>query len=90
MIHAGILDGLGAIIRARGLNETAIAELRRRWPGVSFTLCAEDDVPARLAAHASGDGYAVYLVSGAEHCVAFTEHVEAATGLVLAAIDQDD
>ena len=32
---------------------------------------------------------AVYLVSGSEHCVAFTEHLEAATGLVLAAASDD-
>jgi hypothetical protein len=89
MIHAGVLDGTRELVQALGLNEGAIAELRRRWPGVSFTLCSEDDVPARLAAHASGDGYDIYLVSGAEHCVAFTEHIEAATGLVLAILSED-
>jgi hypothetical protein len=90
MIHAGILEGVHELIQARGLDEATVAELRRRWPGVSFTLCGEDDVPARLSSHASGDGYAVYLVSGAEHCVAFTEHIEAATGLVLAVSDPGD
>ncbi len=89
MIHAGVLDGARELIQAHGLNEGAITELRRRWPGVSFTLCSEDDVPARLTAYASGDGYDIYLVSGAEHCVAFTEHIEAATGLVLATLSED-
>ena len=85
MIDAGVIDAARATIAARGLDEGAIAELRRCWPGVSFTLCGEDDVPARLVPHARGEGYDFYLVSGAEHCVAFTEHPEAATGLVLAA-----
>ncbi len=89
MINAGVLDGTREFIKAHGLDETVIAELRRRWPGVSFTLCSEDDVPARLTAHLSGDGYDIYLVSGAEHCVAFTEHIEAATGLVLATLSED-
>ncbi len=89
MINAGIIESSREIIQARGLDENCIGELRRRWPGVSFTLCSEDDVPARLTPHAPGEGYAIYLVSGAEHCVAFTEHIEAATGLVLATVSEE-
>jgi hypothetical protein len=85
MISADTLAKAVAQVDAVGLSEAVVLALRKAWPGVSFTYCSENDIPARLKPAAEGAGYAVYLVSGAEHCVAFTEHLEAATGLVLAA-----
>lgn len=88
MITPGVIEGVRDQVQACGLNEAAIAMMRRHWPGISFTLCSEDDVPARLSPYATDTGFDIYLVSGAEHCVAFTERFEAATGLVLAARDE--
>lgn len=73
-----------------GLSETGLATLRQAWPDIHFTFCSEDDVPARLTPAAEGEGFAVYLVSGAQHCVGFTNHLEAATGLVLASVSEED
>lgn len=89
MISADILTKVVTYTEATGLTEATIADLRQAWPGVSFTYCSEDDIPARLKPVAEGDGFGVYLVSGAEHCVAFTDHLEAATGLVLAEQTED-
>lgn len=86
----GLLQQIIARTETLGLSETAVAALRRQWPGLSFTLCSENDIPARLNPHASGAGFDLYLVSGAEHCVAFTDHLEAASGLVLASRDEDE
>lgn len=71
------------------LNESSLAHLRREWPGVHFTFCAEDDVPARLSPAQVGQGFNLYLVSNAEHCVAFTSQLEAASGIVLATFSED-
>jgi hypothetical protein len=83
-----------ALVTARagevGLTESGLAQLRQAWPDIHFTFCSEDDVPARLNPAATAEGFAVYLVSGAQHCVGFTNHLEAATGLVLAAISDED
>ena len=84
MIAADTLAKVVAQVDAVGLTEATVTALRQAWPGVHFTYCSEDDIPARLSPVAEGVGYGVYLVSGAEHCVAFTDHLEAATGLVLA------
>lgn len=73
-----------------GPSEAGIATLRQTWPDIHFTYCSEDDVPARLTPVAEGEGFAVYLVSGAQHCVGFTNHLEAATGLVLASVSEED
>jgi hypothetical protein len=89
MIAADTLAKVIAQVDAIGLAEATVVALRQAWPGVHFTYCTEDDVPARLQPVAVGAGYGVYLVSGAEHCVAFTDHLEAATGLVLAARSED-
>lgn len=89
MIATDTLDQVVAKLGEVGLSEAAIADLRAGWPGVHFTYCSEDDIPGRLKPAAVGDGFAVYLVSGAEHCVAFTDHLEAATGLVLAVQSED-
>lgn len=74
---------------ALGLSEHALAELRRAWPGIHFTYCSEDEVPARLSPYAEGEGFDLYLVSNAEHCVAFTGSLDAATGVVLAERSED-
>lgn len=73
-----------------GPTEAGVATLRKAWPEIHFTFCSEDDVPARLAPASEGEGFALYLVSGAQHCVGFTNHLEAATGLVLATVSADD
>lgn len=89
MIAADTLAKVVAQVDAVGLTEATVTALRQAWPGVHFTFCSEDDIPARLKPLAEGVGYGVYLVSGAEHCVAFTDHLEAATGLVLAANSEE-
>lgn len=89
MITSGILQQVSDKAAALGLSENALALLRRQWPGLSFTWCSENDIPARLKPHAVGASFDLYLVSGAEHCVAFTDHLEAATGVVLASRDED-
>ena len=89
MIPAETLAKVIAQVDAVGLSEATICALRQSWPGVHFTWCSDNDIPARLKPVAEDAGFAVYLVSGAEHCVAFTEHLEAATGLVLAAASDD-
>jgi Family of unknown function (DUF6129) len=85
VIAAEVLARVTAQVGEMGLSEATIVALRQAWPGVHFTFCCEDDIPARLEPRANGEGFGIYLVSGAQHCVAFTDHLEAATGLVLAA-----
>ena len=90
MIAADTLAKIIAQVDEVGLSETTVTALRQAWSAVHFTWCSEDDIPGRLKPAAEGVGYGVYLVSGAEHCVAFTDHLEAATGLVLATQTEED
>lgn len=89
MITAEELGEIVGQINIVGLSESLVVTLRQAWPGIHFTYCSEDDVPARLKPVVVGQGYGVYLASNSEHCVAFTNHLEAATGLVLAANSEE-
>lgn len=84
-----LLAAVAAHAEREDLSEAVVFALRRAWPGIHFTWCAEDDVPARVKPVRTGAGFAIYLVGGADHCVAFTDRIEAATGLVLASRSED-
>lgn len=90
MIALDTLAKVVAQVDTAGPGEATVAALRQAWPAIHFTCCTEGDIPGRLRPVAEGEGYGVYLVSGAGHCVAFTDHLEAATGLVLAVRDEED
>ena len=88
-ISADTLAAVAARAAELDLSEASVTHLRREWPGIHFTFCGEDDVPARLSPVLEGEGFNLYLVSNADHCVAFTSQVEAASGIVLAAVADD-
>lgn len=90
MIDRPTLERIAARAGELDLSEAGVQHLRREWPGLHFTLCGEDDVPARLKPILEGDGFALYLVSNASHCVAFTEDPHTATGVVLAVYTPGD
>lgn len=89
MIAPETLTEIKTQAAALGLSEQALVELRRAWPAIHFTYCSEDEVPARLSPYAEGEGFDLFLVSNAEHCVAFTGDPAAATGVVLAERSED-
>ncbi|MEI6415765.1 MAG: DUF6129 family protein [Pseudomonadota bacterium] len=60
------------------------AHLREACPGISMTVCSEDDIPPHLTAAASNAVCALYYVDGRGHCHTLTTDAEAATGLVVA------
>ncbi len=88
-INADLLAAVAARAGEMELSEAGIAHLRREWPGVHFTFCGEDDVPARLNPYLEGEGFHLFLVNNADHCVAFTSQLEAATGIVLAVVNEE-
>ena len=84
MIEPTLIEKLADALVEQGLDEAAILALRAAHPGLHFTLCSDEDVPARLAPVAERSGFNVYLVDAGEHCVKFTTDLSQASGLVLA------
>jgi hypothetical protein len=71
------------------LDDTTLDCLRGRWPGLHFTICGDDDVPARLSPVLERPNFNVYLVNGSEHCLTLTNDPEVAIGVVLAWMDEE-
>lgn len=74
------------------------AAMRERFPGLRFTACADDDIPARCKpvaeAGSAGAGsetplFRLYLIDASEHCLKLTNDPELACGIVLARCAED-
>lgn len=90
MIAAGTLEQIADSAASLGeLNEAALAGLKQRWPDLRFTLCNDDDMPARLPPALRREGFNLYLVNGSEHCLSLTDDPLQAIGVVLAEVDEE-
>ena len=71
------------------LDEAALDILKARWPKLRFTLCNDDDMPARMPPALQRERCNLYLVGGGEHCLSLTTDPEVAVGVVLAQVDAE-
>jgi hypothetical protein len=83
VIEQAVIDEINTSLIEHGLDENAVIELRKKWPGIHFTYCSDDDVNQARAVRES-DEFNIYLIDGRNHCLCFTSSAEVATGLVLA------
>jgi hypothetical protein len=72
------------------MNEGALTILKSRWPELRFTLCSDDDMPARMPPALRRETFNLYLVGGGEHCLSLTTDLEQAVGVVLASVDEEN
>ena len=73
------------------LLDPRVAALRSRFPELHFSECSEDDVSPRYKAAFGVPGYALYYISGASgHCLELTNDPDIATGILVAAIGDDE
>lgn len=73
------IDGL---LAASGPGMSVIGELRRNFPGLSFTRCDPSDLGGEPPFRSSGR-FDLYLVDGSDHCWQLTGEPARATGLVV-------
>ncbi|MGD2019908.1 MAG: DUF6129 family protein [Thiohalocapsa sp.] len=90
MLTDEFLDQVTTIVTRAGLTPDSVAALRQAFPDVHFTHCLDDDIGAGIDPYREADGFNLYLITGAEHCISFTRSQEGATGLVLAEVTEDD
>ncbi|MCG6942404.1 MAG: DUF6129 family protein [Thiohalocapsa sp.] len=90
MITDQFLDQITTVIGRAGLTTESVAALRDAFPDMHFTQCLDDDIGAGVTPVREADGFNVYLITKAEHCITFTPSQERATGLVLAEVTEDD
>jgi hypothetical protein len=83
-----LLREIAAVAETR--REETTGMLRARFPGILFTACSEEDVPARLKPVHVTETHAYFLFAGTDsHCLAFTDDFSAAMGVVVATRDGD-
>jgi len=90
MIVPETLEKIANAAAAMGeLNEDALVMLKQTWPDLRFTLCSDDDMPARLSPVLRREKFNLYLVNGSEHCLSLTDDPLQAIGVVLAWVDEE-
>jgi hypothetical protein len=91
MIATDTLQQIASSAASLGaLNDEALLSLKASWPELRFTLCNDDDMPARLPAALKSEKFNLYLVGGGEHCLSLTQDAEHAIGVVLATVDDEN
>lgn len=89
MIATETLEQIASTAISLGdLNEYALASLKQKWPDLRFTICNDDDMPARMPPSLQRDQLNIYLVGGSEHCLSLTTDADQAIGVVLACVDE--
>lgn len=64
--------------------------LRAAFPGITFALCDDNDIPSRIAPLTTGTGFALYGIGSSGHCASLTSNIEAASGLAIALTDDEE
>lgn len=88
MIEEHVINEINTLLIEHGLDESAVGELRNKWPNIHFTYCSDDDVCGPTAIRES-ECFSIYLIDSRDHCLNFTSSPEVATGLVLAEHEED-
>jgi uncharacterized protein DUF6129 len=86
MIEESIVQKVASLVQQKGPSEETVKELRTLIPEIHFTYCFDDDVCGPKPAH-EDEKFNIYLVDGTSHCASFTSYLEAASGLVIAELD---
>jgi len=86
MIALARIEQILRVLNTDGLSERTLARLRRDFCDMHFTLCDDDDMGTARPVQ-SLPGCNIYLVDGRDHCLRITTDPAAATGVVLAAVE---
>lgn len=76
------LSEIEKVISATDAAAPVFAELRRRFPGLSWTQCDAADVTE--SPFRTFSGFELHLLDTADHCPQVTLDLERATGIILA------
>ncbi len=88
MITSTQLAEISSTIKAHGVGESVVTQLRQLYQPLHFTYCMDDDVGVYQPA-LSESTFNLYLIDGREHCLCLTDNYEVATGVVIAEIVAD-
>lgn len=88
MIAKAELVEVTDFVKANGLSEQVLGELRKKYHDRHFTWCTEDDINAGKPVFEC-ESFHLYLVNSADHCSVLTNDMESASGYVFAELIDD-
>ena len=90
-LMTGVMEFMERRASVRGESSDALLKaLRDRFHGIHFTICSDDDIPARLPSAAEASFCRLYYVASGGHCLRLSDEAEGATGLAVAMFDEDE
>ncbi len=90
MISSSRLAQIVQRVERQEINGQLLSRLRKAYPDLHFTYCMNADVMEDISPVEKRAEFNVYLVDGREHCLRLTTDHNVATGVVLAAVLDDD
>lgn len=90
MISEEQTEQLAALIEQQlPLDEAVVSGLRKAFPDYHFTYCLDDDIVTGKPV-VEREAFNLYLIDGREHCLCLTNDHDAATGVVVAEVVEDE
>lgn len=90
MLEQTHIAGISEQVKAHDfIDEEVVNALRAAYPDIHFTYCLDDDI-INAKPVIEEEKFNIYLVDGREHCLCLTNDYDAATGVVVAEVVDDD
>jgi len=89
MLETNLVETIADQVETQFIDDAVISSLRSAYPEVHFTYCMDDDITAGKAVF-ERENFNIYLIDGREHCLCLTDDYDAATGIVVAEVVEDE
>lgn len=88
MITQEQLNSVGELLKNQPISEQVVEKLRSGFPDLRFTYCMDDDIVGAIPV-LEDQQFNLYLVNSSSSCLSLTNDMEAASGVVIAEIEEE-
>jgi hypothetical protein len=88
MITQEQLNSVSELVKSQSISGQIVESLRSHFPDLHFTYCMDDDVVGAKPVF-EDPNFNLYLVNSSSHCLSLTNDLDAASGLVIAEVEEE-
>jgi hypothetical protein len=88
MITQEQLNSVSELVKSQSISGQIVESLRSHFPDLHFTYCMDDDVVGAKPVF-EDPNFNLYLVNSSSHCLSLTSDLDAASGLVIAEVEEE-
>jgi len=88
MITQEQLNSVGELLKNQPISEQVVEKLRSGFSDLRFTYCMDDDIVGAIPV-LEDQQFNLYLVNSSSSCLSLTNDMEAASGVVIAEIEEE-